>query len=98
MTLAALQRDFRGWLTDAPVEMDQWIGHEAWPGLAVYHNAYRAQLVDCLRDTFEKTLLWLGEEAFIEAARTHIETTPAAWLDVGRLWRRLRPHIIPAPS
>lgn len=76
MTLAALQRDFRSWLIDAPVRMDQWVDEEAGAGLAVYHNAYRVQLVDCLRDTFEKTLLWLGHDAFTEAARSHIENTP----------------------
>lgn len=76
MSLAAMQRDFRGWLTDAPVAMERWIDTDARAGLAVYHNAYRVQLVDCLRDTFAKTLLWLGEEAFIDAARAHIESTP----------------------
>lgn len=76
MSLAAMQRDFRGWLTDATAAMDQWVDADARAGLAVYHNAYRVQLVDCLRDTFEKTLLWLGEDAFIDAARAHIESTP----------------------
>ncbi|MGC1303108.1 MAG: DNA-binding domain-containing protein [Caulobacteraceae bacterium] len=45
-------------------------------GLAVYHNAYRAQLVACLRDTFEKTWAWLGDDAFDAAARAHIEAHP----------------------
>jgi hypothetical protein len=76
MNLAAMQRDFRGWLTDAPAAMEQWVDADARPGLAVYHNAYRVQLVDCLRDTFEKTLLWLGDDAFTDAAREHIESTP----------------------
>lgn len=75
MTLVALQRDFRNWLIDAPVEMDRWVDG-AGAGLAVYHNAYRVQLIDCLRGTFEKTLLWLGDDAFTDAARCHIESTP----------------------
>lgn len=76
MSLAAMQRDFRGWLIDAPESMEQWVDSAEQAGLAVYHNAYRVQLVDCLRDTFEKTLLWLGEDAFTDAARAHIEATP----------------------
>lgn len=79
MTLAALQRDFRGWLTNMPAaEMGRWIESTdaQAAGLAVYHNAYRVQLVDCMRETFEKTLLWLGDDAFIAAARRHIESNP----------------------
>lgn len=76
MSLVAMQRDFRGWLTDEPVAMNHWVDDAARPGLDVYHNAYRVQLVDCLRDMFEKTLLWLGDDAFTDAARAHIESTP----------------------
>ena len=76
MSLSAMQRDFRGWLIDAPVSIAEWVDADARAGLAVYHNAYRVQLVDCLRDTFEKTLLWLGNDEFIDAARAHIESTP----------------------
>ena len=83
MTLAALQRDFRNSLIDVPVEMDQWMDEPARAGLAIYHNAYRVQLVDCMRETFEKTLLWLGDDTFTEAARTHIETTPPSGWTLG---------------
>lgn len=76
MTLAAMQRDFRNWLVDAPVTMESWVDEEARAGLDIYHNAYRVQLVDCLRETFEMTVLWLGDDAFMAAARRHIETTP----------------------
>lgn len=74
MSLAAIQRDFRCWLIDAPNQMKT--KTIAGSGLDVYHNAYRVRLTDCLRETFEKVLLWLGEEAFLEAARDHIERTP----------------------
>lgn len=50
------------------------------PGLAVYRNAYRAQLAACLRDTYEKTWTWLGDEAFEAAAQAHITLhPPASW-------------------
>jgi hypothetical protein len=45
-------------------------------GLAVYHNAYRAQLIDCLRDTYEKLAAWLGDDAFDDAARAYVEANP----------------------
>lgn len=76
MTLAAMQRAFAGWLTDRPVSMAPWVDETAAPGLVIYHNAYRVQLADCLRDMFEKTALWLGDDAFMAAARVHIESTP----------------------
>lgn len=76
MSLADLQRDFLGMLTDRPNDVGARVAPRAAPGLAIYHNAYRVQLTDCLRDTFEKTLTWLGDEAFNAAARAHIETRP----------------------
>lgn len=83
MTLAALQRDFRDWLIDVPVAMDNWVDASARPGLDVYHNAYRVQLVECLKDTFEKTFLWLGEDAFTEAALNYVERTPPSGWTLG---------------
>jgi hypothetical protein len=83
MSLAALQRDFRDWLTDVPVAMDYWVDDHARPGLDIYHNAYRVQLVECLKHTFEKTFLWIGEDAFINAARVHIERTPPSGWTLG---------------
>lgn len=49
-------------------------------GLAVYRNAYRAQLAACLRDTFEKTHAWLGDNAFDSACQAHIaDHAPHSW-------------------
>jgi hypothetical protein len=56
-----------------------------WPndvrgGLAIYRHAYRARLIDCLRNGFEKTCLWIGEEAFDAAANKHIDRCPpSSW-------------------
>jgi len=50
------------------------------PGLAVYRHAYRSQLIACLRDTFEKTWAWLGDENFDAAALGYVEAhPPASW-------------------
>jgi hypothetical protein len=49
-------------------------------GMAVYANNYRAQLRAGLRDTYEKTLLWLGDDAFDANASRYIDRhTPSSW-------------------
>lgn len=49
-------------------------------GMAVYAHAYRSQLMQCLRETFEKTRLWIGDAAFDEAAGAYIKHhPPCAW-------------------
>lgn len=80
MSLAALQSDFRIWLIDASPEAAARIGPAAGPGLSVYQNNYRAQLMACLAETYERTHAWLGDEAFLAAAAAHIDATPpSAW-------------------
>lgn len=80
MTLAELQHDFRAWLVDAsPEAADRVIGL-GHPGLAVYQNNYRAQLVGCLEVSYPKTRDRLGHEAFLHAVITHIDAHPPhAW-------------------
>ena len=67
MTLLALQRSMREYLIRGADEITAQIHGDPSPRLAVYHHAYRAQLVDCLRDTFERVWAWLGDAGF-EAA------------------------------
>lgn len=69
MSLIALQREIRATLLAEA-------GDTLSPGLAVYHHAYRAQLVDCLRETFTQLRKWLGDDEFAEAALAHIERVP----------------------
>jgi len=77
MKLLQTQRGFRDHIlagTDAPLP------GAPERGLAVYRHAYRAQLVASLRDTFEKTWAWLGDDAFDKAARQHVEHhAPKSW-------------------
>ena len=77
MSLLDTQRGFRDHIlagTDAPLP------GAPERGLAVYRHAYRAQLIASLRDTFEKTWAWLGDEAFDKAARHHVEShAPKSW-------------------
>lgn len=43
-------------------------------GLAIYHNAYRARLVEVLADHFAKTVSYVGGDTFDELARGYVET------------------------
>jgi hypothetical protein len=80
MRLAELQRDFRAWLVSASDETAARFGSGARAGLAVYQNNYRAQLVGCLESSFPQVRAWMGEEAFLYAAVSHIDKHPPhAW-------------------
>jgi hypothetical protein len=80
MTLATLQQDFMAHVLDE----ERLLPHDWNPrmgeGLAIYRNAYRARLIDALRESFPKTVLWVGDEAFEQAAAHHlIEHPPRGW-------------------
>ncbi|MEQ8265031.1 DNA-binding domain-containing protein [Pseudohaliea sp.] len=48
--------------------------------VAIYRNAYRARLVDALRETYPRTARWVGDEAFRRAAAHHlIASPPNSW-------------------
>lgn len=80
MTLLELQRDFRAWIAETSDEAASRLGPAARPGLDVYQNNYRASLVACLGETFERVRLWIGEERFLNTAAAHIDVTPPhAW-------------------
>jgi len=80
MSLLALQRDFRAWLAEESHEAAARFGDAARPGLDIYLNNYRSQLVACLSETFERVRQWLGEERFLSIAAAHIDLTPpGAW-------------------
>lgn len=76
MSLLALQRDFRLWLAEESGDAAERLGDKARPGLAVYLNNYRAQLVSCLGESFERVRLWLGDQAFESIAAAHVDLTP----------------------
>lgn len=80
MTLLELQRDFRAWIAEASDEAAGRLGPAARPGLDVYQNNYRASLVACLGECFERVRLWIGEDKFLTTAAAHIDVTPPhAW-------------------
>lgn len=80
MSLLDLQRDMRGWLTREDEAITARLGVGAGPGLNVYLNNYRAQLVACLEDSFARTRDWIGGEAFEAAMIAHIaRVPPSSW-------------------
>lgn len=55
---------------------------EGWDAarVAIYRNAYRTRLVDALRETYPRTVQWVGDEAFRRAAAHHlIASPPDSW-------------------
>lgn len=77
MTLAETQRAFGTWLRGGVAPH---FGQSAKPGLRVYRNTYRAQLVACLEESFPHTLSWIGGEAFHAAIVTHVaRVPPSSW-------------------
>ena len=78
MTLLALQRDFRRWLTHEAPDAAARLGADAdaAPGLSVYLNNYRGQLMAVLGETYATLRAWLGATAFDRAAALHVERCP----------------------
>lgn len=76
MNLHTLQSNFRNWLVHEGPEISSQLDADAGPGLGVYLNTYRAQLMACLAETFSAVHAWLGDTAFEAAAATHIDRVP----------------------
>jgi hypothetical protein len=99
MTLDVLQRRLVDHILRGTQEISNEIRGDAVPRrLAVYHKAYRMQLLACLRDTFEKTWSWLGDEPFDAAGLQHIEKhPPTSWTlsDYGHLFAKTLRELYP---
>ncbi len=86
MSLLALQRDILAQLLSDDVPLRPEWDTRLDKGLAVYRNAYRARLVGCLREMFDKSWSWIGDESFDAAACHHlILHPPHSWTldDIG---------------
>ena len=66
-------------LLKAPPQFDSKGQLDAQHGLAIYHNAYRARLVEVLADVFSHTRLFCGSDYFEQLAHLYVEShTPSA--------------------
>jgi hypothetical protein len=76
-TLAELQHRFVSLLLDDAQALPEGWSEERF---AIYRNAYRARLVDAIRETYPRTERWVGEDAFRRAAIHHvIKHPPRGW-------------------
>ncbi len=46
-------------------------------GLAIYHNAYRARLLEALRDDYPTLHYWLGDEEFAALIKAYVQAHPS---------------------
>lgn len=80
MSLAALQQEFMAQVFDEARPLALGWSARMDAGLSIYRSAYRARLIDALRDTFPKTAQWVGGDAFEKAAAHHlIQHPPTGW-------------------
>jgi hypothetical protein len=77
MSLATLQRAFQAHVVAGDPAVTDDVTLAGRRGLPVYAHAYRATLRDALRDTYARTALWLGDEAFDDAADRYVAETPS---------------------
>ncbi|MFZ5616477.1 MAG: putative DNA-binding domain-containing protein [Pseudomonadota bacterium] len=89
MTLLALQRDFRAGLLGPAEAAHARMAGDASKGFGVYRTAYRLRLRNCLRETYEQTWAWLGDEAFDSLCARYIETHPPQAWTLGEYGERL---------
>jgi hypothetical protein len=74
MKLASLQAEFGRWLRAECPDAAAQLGRG--PGLDIYLNNYRSQLIHALESGYPQLRRWLGDAAFFSAAARHIETAP----------------------
>jgi len=78
--LVTLQTAFHDHLLDRPSAIADDVAAGGRIGVAhrlhIYHHAYRARLLDNLRDAFEKTWAYLGDDSFDDAALDFVEANP----------------------
>lgn len=80
MTLLALQRDFECWLRREPAVLPQAFQESQRPGLAVYLNNYRSQLLACLTSSYPAVRALIGDAGFDAVAAMHIDAcAPHSW-------------------
>lgn len=84
MSLKALQADFQAYVRDEEERAGAFAAQLATPPggdgarrMRVYHHAYRARLGQVLREVFDKTWSYLGDEAFDRAVETYVACHPS---------------------
>ncbi|MBK5532095.1 putative DNA-binding domain-containing protein [Pseudomonas sp. TH08] len=110
MRLKEWQLAFESFLLDGPATANPSLGNsliggptlDVGTGLAIYHNAYKARLLEVLRNDFPAIAYWMGDEEFDALATTYIRQYPSAhyslrWLGKG-FEGFIREHLVPQQS
>jgi len=76
--LIDLQTRFCAWLREGDEDVAARLAPAlgVGPGLTVYQNNYRVALVEALRETYPRAVLWLGDAAFEAVAARYIDAHP----------------------
>lgn len=84
MSLRDLQADFQAYVRDQEGVTSAFAARLATPPggdgarrMRVYHHAYRARLGQVLREVFDKTWSYLGDDAFSQAVETYVALHPS---------------------
>ncbi|MEM9502041.1 MAG: DNA-binding domain-containing protein [Pseudomonadota bacterium] len=79
-TLAERQAAFMRAILDDSEPLPKGWGNSQAAGMAVYRGNYRGALMDALASTFERTQIYVGEDAFKQAGAHHaISHPPSGW-------------------
>lgn len=79
-TLADRQAAFMRAVLDEDAPLPEGWGNSQAAGMAVYRGNYRGALMDALANTFERSKLYVGEDAFRQASAHHaISHPPSSW-------------------
>jgi len=62
-------------------------------GLQIYHHAYRARLLDVLREDFPAVHYWLGDEQFDQLANAYLKANPSCHFSLRWLGERFADFI-----
>lgn len=88
MNLQQLQTNFQQIVLKEECFGADWVstskqGLSSQSRLAIYHNAYRVRLIDVLRDTFEHTATYLGDEWFQGLASGFVQSHGSSRDNIG---------------
>ncbi len=88
MSLQELQSDFQALILSEQCTGADWVAQSSndfssKQRLAIYYNAYRIRLVDVLRDNFEHTSLYIGDEWFNQMATNYVQTHYSTHNNIG---------------
>ncbi|MCP4598376.1 DNA-binding domain-containing protein [Neptuniibacter sp.] len=98
MNLAELQADFQGLVLDRECQGAEWIsgskrGITSKRRLEIYHNAYRIRLIGVLRDTFEHTASYIGDDWFDRLAGSYVEANTSQHSNIGLYGQGFPEHL-----